>query len=457
MKIDIHINSSEATRNEFAVITLHCDTHNASSMLDLEFSPLHDHCQIPDLITLDFLLLASMVYAVDKLILRKKTEDQWTRSLQFTLPVSEPDKWSAVRDDLETCISFLTGDNWEIQFTKLQHELYRPKQRKRPRRKIPSPAQGNTVSLFSGGLDSLVGVINYLESNPSKNIFLIGHRDGSGPMSDQKRLFNILVEHYQSRIDLLQVRVGHKLLKNSPEKQQIQEKTFRSRSLLFIALGIYVARSIGYQTPLLIPENGAIAINVPLTPSRRGSCSTRTAHPFFLDKLREIFSTLGLENQICNPLYLKTKGECVVDCQNKELLFSTALESVSCAKRGHKRKWFNRTARECGMCIPCIYRRAALHIIGLDKGVNYGRDICIGDVNLDTDKRLADDFRSLISFLHRNYSKQDIARLLLSNGNIEPTHLKEYVEIVERAIREVCDLLQDKGIDDIKQRAGLTS
>ncbi len=457
MKVDICINPSEATKFEFAEVTLRCETLNIASVLDLEFSTLHDRCKIPNPVILEFLFLASVVYGVDKLVSRKETDDLWTRTLELSLPVSDPEKWSTVTDNLETCLSFLTGDVWKIRFTEREHELYRPKQRKRPRRNVPSRAHGDTVCLFSGGLDSLIGAIDYLESNPSENLFLVGHRDGAGPMSDQNRLFEILKTHYQSRVDLLQVRAGQKFLRNDLEKRPIRENTLRSRSFLFIALGMYVAHSIGNQIPLLMPENGAIALNVPLTSSRRGSCSTRTAHPFFLDKLREIFCKLGIENPLCNPLQLKTKGECVEECQNRDLIYVTAPESVSCAKRGHKSKWYNLTARECGMCIPCIYRRASLHKIGLDTGEDYGRDICKGEVNLDFDKRLADDFRALVSFLHRDVSEQEIAYLLLSNGNIEVTRLLEYADVVARLMDEVRAWLRDKATDEIKRRAGLVS
>lgn len=454
MKIDVCINPSEATKLEFAEVTLQCEDLSVASVLDLEFSVLHDRSQIPDSVTLDFLFLASVVYNIDKLVSRKETDDQWTRTLEFSLPVSDPEKWSAVKGELETCISFLTGDIWKIHFTNIQHDLYRP----RRRRKFQSRAKGDTVSLFSGGLDSLVGAINYLESNPSNSLFLIGHRDRfGGPKLDQDRLYKILNEHYQSRIDLLQVRVGQKLLKNDQQKSPSQEKTFRSRSFLFIVLGMYVARSIGNHIPLLMPENGAIALNVPLTPSRHGSCSTRTAHPFFLNTLRGIFEKLGIENNFSNPLELKTKGECAKECLNQTILNIAAEKSVSCAKRGHNRTWDCKSARGCGKCLPCIYRRASLHTVGLDTE-KYGLDICKGRVDLDYDKDIADDLRALVSFLHRNVSEAEIASLLLANGNIEITRLEEYASVVVRSMNEVRTWLQDKCTDErIRERANLAS
>ena len=166
---------------------------------------------------------------------------------------------------------------------------------------------------------------------------------------------------------------------------------------------------------------------------------------------------LGIENPLCNPLELKTKGECVQQCLDQNVLHATAKESVSCAKRSHKRTWRNtgKTVRGCGKCLPCIYRRASLYQVGLDTE-KYGRDICVGDVDLDSDKHLADDLRALLSFLRRGISSQEIACLLLANGNIEMARLGEYADVVSRSMTEVGTWLQDKCTDEkIRQRAGL--
>ena len=175
-----------------------------------------------------------------------------------------------------------------------------------------------------------------------------------------------------------------------------------------------------------------------------------------MNALRNILVKLGIGNPLLNPLGLKTKGECAEKCLNQSLLHSTAEASVSCAKRGHNSTWNNRKARGCGRCIPCIYRRASLHKVGLDKE-KYGLDICEGDVKLDSHKTLADDFRALIAFLRHDYSKQAIASLLLTNGRVELAQLPKYTDVVARSMDEVRALLRDKGTDEIKRRAGLSS
>lgn len=70
------------------------------------------------------------------------------------------------------------------------------------------------------------------------------------------------------------------------------ESTFRSRSLLFFAAGIYVANKISPQCQLIVPENGTISINIPLDSGRRSSCSTRTTHPTFTSAYRKHYVLL---------------------------------------------------------------------------------------------------------------------------------------------------------------------
>ena len=85
-------------------------------------------------------------------------------------------------------------------------------------------------------------------------------------------------------------------------------RMLRSRSLVFCALGVFASRSLGRHIPLLVPENGFIAINIPLTPSRIGTSSTRTTHPFFVESLTAALAGVGLDVPITDPLGLKTKS-----------------------------------------------------------------------------------------------------------------------------------------------------
>ena len=61
------------------------------------------------------------------------------------------------------------------------------------------------------------------------------------------------------------------------------ENTTRSRSFLFISFGVFAVSGVKGVNELKIPENGLIALNVPLDNLRVGSHSTRTTHPFYLE------------------------------------------------------------------------------------------------------------------------------------------------------------------------------
>src|SRR5262249_4463756 len=155
-------------------------------------------------------------------------------------------------------------------------------------------------------------------------------------------------------------------------------------------LGIYAASGVGPDIPLHTPENGIIALNLPLTPSRNGSCSTRTMHPFYLDTLRSILSDLGLKNALTNPLGLRTKGEWVIACRDQALLRSLAAKTVSCSHGSRRQDWKRKKAANCGYCVPCMFRRAALHAAKLDSGKDYGIDVCANELTVDSDRTSAD-------------------------------------------------------------------
>jgi hypothetical protein len=355
--INVTVSAAEKTKLEFAKISISNTDTGDTCVLDLDFKTMYERCGIPNQTVLDFLFMATVFYATDKFVGRKAFKDRWTREIKLRIPVYELTKWQTTKEQLDKCMSFLTGDVWEIEFYLNTSPLHRPTERRRPSRRVLPRVHADTVCLFSGGLDSLVGAIDWLESNPEKNILLVGHYDGqvNGPKSDQNNLLKHMFPHYSGRIETLQIRVGQRPAGN--------ETTFRSRSILFLALGIYATASIGQDIPLMIPENGTIALNIPLTPSRRGSCSTRTAHPNYLRMLSQILQSVGIFNPIINPLGMKTKGEAISQCKNQQVLRNAIPDSVSCGKSGHKSSWVRRNAKGCGRCVPCIFRRASLHVI----------------------------------------------------------------------------------------------
>lgn len=449
MRIRVDVPRTGSTSEGFAPVKLLNQDNSQLGELDLQYSRLLALPR-PRPVAADFLLLSATVYSVDKLVPRKTAVDGWTRELQLELPVSDTEVWGAVKDELNSCLSFLTGDLWDVSFIPQESTPLRPR-RHRAQRSLAVPLTGEAVCLFSGGVDSLVGAIDWLESNDQRRLVLVGHHDGqmAGPFTDQKQLLERLTRHYARRIRPVLVRVGHR--NESVEEAEI---TLRGRSLVFIGLGIFVASALGTNTPLLIPENGTIALNVPLTPSRRGSCSTRTAHPYYLRMLSRVLTGIGITNAIFNPLEHKTKGEAVAQCLNQEILEETVRLTVSCAKRGHKIHFTHREAKACGRCMPCIYRRAALHTGGWDDEL-YGDDICTGEVDITDRAEKADDFRACLAFLRRNAPIKEISSLLLANGSLDVSRLADDAHMIQRTMNEIQVLLRDKATPEIRRVAGV--
>lgn len=448
MSYAVIISATERTPHEGAATSL-TDSKGNSSELYCDFTTLLRSVREPSEDTQDFLLVAAAVYSLDKIVPRSQTNDGWSRTFEVTIPVAEPAMWNGISKIVNACLSFLSGDTWEVHFTKRASPLILRRQRKRKSRIQQRFASGKVTCLFSGGLDSLIGAIDWLEENPQESLALVGHHDPGigGPLSDQEALLKGLLRSYQGRIHSTFAGVGH--------LGRGLEITMRSRSLLFVALGLIVAEQLGRGSSLLIPENGTIALNVPLTPSRRGSCSTRTAHPHYLELLRLWLTGIGLDHPIENPLLSKTKGMAILECRNRPLLESVFRHSVSCAKRGHTSTWINKQANGCGRCMPCIYRRAALHAAGLDDEV-YGVDICKGEVDWNNpDSEAADDFRTCLSFLLRNPLQIDIAKMLMANGQLPPLDAITHAETVQRAMDEIRALLADKGTLGVRNASGV--
>lgn len=447
MRFTVSVSPADGTSHESAAVLV--EGPDAKVELYLDFTTLLRSVRNPSDLAQDFLLVAATVYALDKLVLRSQAPDCWTRRLDVVIPVANTAVWNSISGTANECLSYLSGDQWTVNFIKRSSSLIRRRRRQRQARIRPRFARGAAACLFSGGLDSLIGAIDWLEAHPGESLALVGHHDPGigGALSDQKSLLQGIEASYSGRLSATLVGIGH--------GGKGPEITLRSRSLLFIALGLVIADHLGDGTPLLIPENGTIALNVPLTPSRRGSCSTRTAHPFFLDLLRKWLSGIGLDHPLENLLIDKTKGEAVSKCLNRPLLEAVFRNSVSCAKRGHTSTWINKSANGCGRCMPCIYRRAALHASGLDDEI-YGRDVCKGEVVwADPNSEAADDFGACLSFLLRNPSRMDIAKMLIANGHLSPFNAMTHAGTVQRAMDEVRKLISDNGTAAVKHAAGL--
>jgi hypothetical protein len=433
MMIDAYVNAGGRSRDGLADIRVRSE-QDQEYQLDLPFDDLYRRCGVPNARALDLLITASICYVVDKIVPRTVAANGWTRELQVNVPVSDPKIWSEVADQLTETLTFLTGDEWSLSFHQAEESLFDPP---KGRLLLSGDCGAKAACLLSGGLDSLGGAIDLLCDAKIGKVLLLGHYDGSGPRKVQADLASALAEKYPNRFVIEHVRVAHR-------PAQAAEETLRSRSLVFIALGLYGAQSLGVKTPLYMFENGFIALNVPLTPSRRSSCSTRTMHPYFLDRLMSIIAFLGIANPLVNPYALKTKGECVAECKNLELLAQLANISVSCSHSSRRQDWVRKNSKNCGYCVPCICRRAALFKAGLDDGKHYGRDILAGELTVRDPLESADDLRAITDFLAGSLTPAALRKKLL--GVARFPNLNVYAQLASRGSAEINAFLSGKAM-----------
>lgn len=447
MKVTIEIDDPEY--GKFSDIKLcYQDLDNTIDKVSLTFNhhvKVYDFTADFNSIKFDFFLISAIIYGVDNLFNREiYSTDGWARELNVELPVCNLNNWQGNELLLEEILNFLTGDNWTISFRlNNRNNFYIPKNRRSSSIKHYEKEKIKSVSLFSGGLDSLIGVIDELEKlNADEKMVFASHFDykSVGPNGDQTKLYNYLKTQYPDKIYWIQSKLAIGRKKHGGNPITI-ENNYRSRSLFFIGLGCYISTT----NFLIIPENGTISINYPLTPSRVSSLSTRTTHPLILEKTQLLLNNCGLDIELKNPYTFDTKGEMFEKCGNQNVLNSIYEKSVSCGKRGRKQHWTTKIGTEqCGRCMPCIYRRAALNKVGLDQQL-YGNDIL--SVN-----SLTNDLPALFSFLNRGITLEQMKRDLLINGSIPFEKLSDYSEMVLRSKEEVLQLFRDKGNTFVKSQ-----
>jgi hypothetical protein len=393
----------------------------------------------PSEIGVDFLVLAAHVHAADTRISRaSESQDGWTREIRLIVPVSDPRRWTDVSAYLVRMLNFLTGDHWSLGFRARPRRFERVVPTRRPQLIAPP---FDHLALFSGGLDSLIGAIDALEAG--RTPLFVSHA-GEGATSDaQTSIFDTLKRHYQGRnFDRLRLWMA---FPDGLVRDSAGENTTRGRSFLFFALGVFAASGLEAPFVLKVPENGLIAVNVPLDPLRLGALSTRTTHPFYIARWNDVLLGLGVNGRIENPYWNKTKGEMVAECANGPLLRRLVPSSLSCASPTTGR-WQGLGTQHCGYCLPCLIRRAAL-ASGLRRNADptvYTIDDLAARV-LDTRQSEGVQIRSFQVAIARLRARPDLANILIHKPgplfDESPARQTEIAGVYRRGLEEVGALL----------------
>lgn len=387
----------------------------------------------------DLALLAAVLTAADTRVSRAtESQDAWTREIGLCLPVSEPKLWQDLAPLIRIMLDFLTGDRWDLHF--------RPRIASLPTlvtaSEYPRTITSTSVCLFSGGLDSFIGAINLFTA--AEDPFLVSHYwDGITSKYQNHCAEAIRARFPKAEFHHLRVRVG---FPNETIKCSTSENTLRARSFLFFALAALAADALGGDIVVHVPENGLISLNVPLDPQRLGALSTRTTHPFYMARFNELLKGLGMSTHLNNAYRHQTKGKMAKLCSDQPFLRQEARNTMSCsspAKARFVKGGADRKPKNCGYCVPCLIRRAALiEGLGIDDTIYQIPNLKARVLN--TNKAEGEHIRSFQLALSRLAKKPDLAKFDIHRPgplNDHPNDLDAYVAVHVDGLLEVGRLL----------------
>ncbi|GJQ27738.1 MAG: hypothetical protein HBSAPP02_27700 [Phycisphaerae bacterium] len=302
---------------------------------------------------IDLVEIASLVYIADQVQHRGADEVEnmgatWRRRMRFEIPVRVPSLWrtAEISDSLVELLSFLSEDEYDFTFTQYKHppalDAYLSFG------KLAAETPPETVVLFSGGLDSLGGVLEEVVRD-KRSALLITHEPTTKLRGRHRTLRSMVANATDGPVpQFITVRVNKK-------DQKEREYTQRARSFLYASLAVAAARMADLNA-IRFFENGVVSLNLPVSPQVVGSRATRTTHPRVLACMRRLFSSItGGEFTVNNGFLWKTKSDIVADIvkggQGSMIEWST-----SCTHTWTYRK----DKPHCGICSQCIDRRFAV-------------------------------------------------------------------------------------------------
>lgn len=368
----------------------------------------------------DLLSLALSVIYADTAEQRGESPDGWTRQIALKVAVGDPDFWNTHRSLIEAQLKFLTTDIWQVEFLGLGLQPKPPANHMWP--------DEDCVALLSGGLDSLIGVVDLVA-------------DGKKPYAVSQIAAGD--KHAQSYFaSKIGGGLSHLQLNHNAKCPRDNDRSQRARSIIFLAYGVLAATALqrykdGKRVDLYMCENGLISINPPLTPARLGALSTRTTHPIFVRQFQELLDAAGLRVTVRNPYQFKTKGEMLRACKDQAFLAKHAAKTTSCGRYA-RNGW-----EHCGRCLPCLIRRASFHAWDKRDKTDYVyEDLSKNDVRHARfdDVRCAAMGAALVE-------ADGIDALPSTNLNaVNMGDLGPYRKILTRGIKEIGDFLSSAGV-----------
>lgn len=312
-----------------------------------------------DAVSLDLCEIAAYIYMGDKAVARGRYE-KWTRNLSYLIPVRNPELWDSVKEILINTLATLSGDN--IQFNFVPKANRKESEAPFPSFKSAGFPASDCSCLFSGGLDSFSGAVHLI--GEGRQPLFASHYANVSLKNKQDDLMTAIEREFGKEYHHFQYQVTSRKNKAAPHEYVRKESSHRARSFLFMSFAA-VAASLGGLSDIYICENGVLSLNVPISDARKGSRSTKHAHPLYLFHFNQLINTLYERKfSVQNPFSFWTKGEEVALLRATNL-YPKIKDTVTCW--GYP----NQTLRyphsnHCGYCLPCIVRRVSLIASGME-------------------------------------------------------------------------------------------
>lgn len=259
------------------------------------------------------------------------------RKLNIMIPVFEPLKWNSISKEINKLANWVSGEQFNITFTQNRIKDFN-NLLENFTLQLPN---NHSVTLFSGGLDSLTGAFRNYKDNMESDY--LGFLNKSEEGTYQKNLQKFYLDIFSSQTEV-------KLIpKPVQKKNHLVQST---RSLLYLALAIAKAY-YNDSNDVYLYENGILSLN----PNINNRFTTKTTHPKTIYLYKGILRKLDIKILINHPFIFSTKGE-NINAMNEE--FKNQISSTfTCGSGRLKRQNIVHTG-QCGVCIPCILRKISI-------------------------------------------------------------------------------------------------
>jgi hypothetical protein len=371
----------------------------------------------------DLLVLVSVAYLADR---RAVYVDPacWQREIHIDVPVSDTTLWRGrALSTLEELLGCLSGDRWHIY---VHDGIALTPSTQQP---LDGGWRAEQVALFSGGIDSTAAAA-HLAAQPGGTLLLVSYYTGKiKPVQDA--VLTALKRHHTRDVQpaWLNSALGSR---ERTSKRMPEDSEHRTRGLRFIGTGVYLAAAHDLDT-LMVPENGQLALNPPLSPSRAGAWSTRSVHPWVLHLINRLINEVGGQVQVVNPLADKTKGQVSRLALDSGLTKDELLLTNSCSR---PTTYMGDNVMHCGECFACLVRQSGLLAAGVADTTPYQH--ALTDEPLSA--TLEDNTRALSLWLAKGFSRLDLAvDLPLPNGAAD-----QFLPVIAQGRAELASMLDAK-------------